>query len=92
MEKLRDIVEARKSKELKTLKDIFSVGNEEYKEASYSCGCGSCDEGLFKGCDVVKIRAEAIKWVKNQRSMDGECRKHAANLFEYFFNLTEEDL
>ncbi len=92
---------------LKTLKDIFKPWDDkkEFKEASYNCGCGSCDEGCFESCDVVKIKDEAVKWVKNgDRKLIQlipsainyqECVcgiKTSQKTFKTFFNITEEDL
>ena len=74
---------------LKTLKDIFKSGDREFKEASYNCSCGACDEGCFGSCAVVQIKQEAIRWAKEIKDKD---KTLDILTFIAFFNLTEEDL
>jgi len=80
---------------LKTLKDIFKVGDMEFEEASYNCGCGACGEGYFGSCSVVKIKAEAIKWVKfyqKKKFINDESAQWIRMWIVKFFNITKEDL
>ena len=78
--------------ELKTLKEIFGNDRYEYKQASYGCSCGSCSEGCFGSCDVVKLKAEAVKWVKWHKSKPILNAGELEDWIIHFFNLTEEDL
>jgi len=74
-----------KMTELKTLKDMYP------EPASYSCGCGSCDEGCFGRCDIIKIKAVAVKWAKLHKVIEMADRRTFAWIV-HFFNITEKDL
>lgn len=62
-------------KELKTLHDLF------WGENINCCLCGNCDQGC--GCDIEKIRKEAIKWMKSKKDIN------IADWIE-FFNIEKE--
>ena len=65
--------------ELKTLKDFQEFGSNGLKKLHY--------------IECEKLRAEAVKWVKDKnKCSDTDCRFILNEWIKHFFNLTEEDL
>lgn len=50
-------------------------------------------EDFFSGNCILKLKEEAIKWVKAYENWpDNNYKREFVKLFKLFFNLTEEDL
>jgi len=68
-----------KSKEeLKTLKDLFEI-EDTIRDVSHNVA-------------LERVKAEAIKWVKNWQKQSWTSNPEPAEAFIDFFNLTSEDL
>jgi len=68
-----------KNKELKTLKDIYGVVEKGKNEL------------MDDWVSVQKLKAEAVKWVKELSKPDGLCYS-PTQILKHFFNITEEEL
>ncbi len=76
---------------LKTLKDLYDCENG--KEAKHICI--GCDEGVR--CDIAPIKAEAIKWVKEDLDAieNGSVYITPEQMVKRWmnrFNITEEEI